>query len=216
MAHTQFNSGAFPRPLAIIVRHAEREPIHDYSNALDACLTEKGKSDAFLFGKNMENIGPVTLYHSPVQRCVQTAECICAGMVSKGTHAHAAGSIFDLGGPYIVGPWHEIAVSIDRYGQTSFVRKWFNDEFSPDFIMPLDLAAATQLRILAGQLLSGDSSCINVTHDWNIMVLREYYFNSRHEDIGAPEYLDGLCAFMQDDVLHLIHHELERVIRMPI
>jgi bisphosphoglycerate-dependent phosphoglycerate mutase len=216
MDHTQFNSSAFPRPLGIIIRHAEREPIQDYSNALDGCLSEKGKSEAFLFGKSMENIVPVTLYHSPVQRCVQTADCICAGIVSNGTRAHVAGSIFDLGGPYIVGPWREIAASIDRYGQSTFVRKWFNDEFPSDFIMPLDLAAATQLRILANQINSGNSSCINVTHDWNIMVLREYYFNSRHEDIGAPEYLDGLCAFMHDDFLHLFHHELERVIRAPI
>jgi bisphosphoglycerate-dependent phosphoglycerate mutase len=216
MPNTQFNRDIFPRPLAIMVRHAEREPILDYANAFDACLTEKGKSDAHLFGKNMKKIGQTALYHSPVQRCVQTADCVCAGLESNGTQAHVVGSIFDLGGAYIVGPWHEIAASIDRYGHFTFVRKWFNDEFPPDFIMPLDLAAATQLRILANQLLSGDSSSINITHDWNIMVLREYYFDSRHEDIGVPEYLDGLCAFMQDGLLHLIHHELEKVIQPPI
>ncbi len=201
-----------PRKVAIILRHAERHPIVNYSNALDPCLTEKGEEDAYQFGTILKAINPVKLFHSPVQRCKQTAEKIHAGLLSIDQKASIGGYLIELGGPYITSPWEGITAKLEHMGHAAFIRKWFNNEFPPDYIMPLGLAARSQLRILFRQLASDDASTINVTHDWNIMLLREFYFGLRHEEIGEPDYLDGLYAHIRDDALHLIYRQYEKII----
>jgi hypothetical protein len=160
----------------------------------------------------MSRYSPIKLYHSPVPRCAQTAESILAGIMKENHKAELAGFMLELGGPYITGNWDEIVKSIERYGHSVFIRKWFDNELPPALIMPLPDAARSQLNILAGQLRSGGTSTINVTHDWNIMIFREYFFDLKHEDIGDPDYLDGLCAYLDDSALHLRYHEHERII----
>lgn len=197
-----------------MIRHAERYSINTMSDALLIPLTQKGQADAYDLGKELCHIAPVNLYHSPVPRCKQTAEKICEGLIQSAHNASVVGTLNDLGGPYIIGNWNEITMMVEHYSQSSFVRKWFNSEIDPSIIMPLPDAARNQLNILIQQLQSQNISTINVTHDWNIMILREYYFNLRHEDIGDPDYLDGLSATMYNDTLHLCYHEHERLINI--
>lgn len=200
--------------VAIIIRHAERDPIDFMTRALEARLTIGGKSDAFLLGQSLARYNPINIYHSPVPRCMETAECIFEGIISCNESANLAGYLLELGGPYITSNWDVVVSSIEQNGQSMFIRKWFDDELPPDLIMPLPEAANVQLNILASQLRSGNSSSINITHDWNIMILREYYFNLRHEDIGDPDYLDGMFAYLRDDRLHLRYHEHERILNV--
>ena len=196
-----------------MIRHAERDPIIRMSNAIEALLTDKGKKDAFDLGKRLTLRGPINLYHSPVPRCKQTAECILEGFLSSKNSARLTGSLMELGGPYITGNWLDITNNLEKYGQSQFVRKWFNNEICPDIIMPLQDAAKIQLDILAGQLKSGISA-INITHDWNIMIVREYIFNLKHEVIGEPDFLDGFCAHIEHDDLHIHYHENAKAIAL--
>ena len=39
------------QPVALVLRHAERFPVRDLKNPLDALLTEKGKTDSVDFGR---------------------------------------------------------------------------------------------------------------------------------------------------------------------
>jgi phosphohistidine phosphatase SixA len=198
--------------VAVIIRHAERDPIDFMTRALEAQLTPVGKSDAFQLGQSIARYNPINIYHSPVPRCTQTAECIFEGIRSCNEPATIVGYLLELGGPYITSTWDAVVNSIEQFGHSAFIRKWFDNELPSNLIMPLPEAAQTQLNILANQLRSGISSSINITHDWNIMILREYYFNLRHEDIGDPDYLDGVCAYLHQDRLHLRYHEHERII----
>jgi len=198
--------------VAIIIRHAERDPIDIMTRALEARLTPGGKSDAFQLGQSLARYNPISIYYSPVPRCMQTAECIYEGVASRNAQATLAGHLLELGGPYITSTWDEVVNAIEQFGHSVFIRKWFNNELPSNLIMPLPEAADIQLSILAGQLRSSASSSINITHDWNIMILREYYFNLRHEDIGDPDYLDGMCAYLHHDGMHLRYHGHERII----
>ena len=198
--------------VAVIIRHAERDPIDVMTRALEARLTPAGKSDAFQLGQSLARYNPINIYHSPVPRCIQTAECIFEGIRSCNEPATIVGYLLELGGPYITSTWDAVVNSIEQFGHSMFIRKWFDNELPSNLIMPLPEAAQIQLNILANQLRSGISSSINITHDWNIMILREYYFNLRHEDIGDPDYLDGVFAYLHQDRLHLRYHEHERII----
>lgn len=201
--------------IALLIRHAERHPIEAMSNALQPLLTAKGKSDAYRLGGTLAHYSPVTIYHSPVPRCVETAERLRDGIVGARGKALIAGYLLELGGPYITGSWDMIVKSIEELGHSVFFRKWFNNELPATVVMPLREAAEIQLNILVRQLRSGDGSTINVTHDWNIMMIREYYFRLRHEDIGDPDYLDGICAYIQDGMLHLRYHAHDQIISLP-
>jgi bisphosphoglycerate-dependent phosphoglycerate mutase len=203
-----------PHNIALILRHAERYPITNLADAFDACLTEKGKTDAYLFGQIFKQYNMIKLYHSPVLRCKQTAESISSGILSLNQKAIVVGHLLELGAPFITTPWESIIPLIEQHGYYPFIRKWFNNELPPDFIMPLELAAQSQLHILIKQLKTADSSTINITHDWNIMILREYYFNLKHENIGEPGYLDGLCAYIRGESLHLFYNEQKKIIDM--
>lgn len=199
-------------PVAILVRHAERYPIKEMRHALIAPLTDRGRNDAASFGLQLSHIGRIDIYHSPVPRCKETAEWIRNGLINGRAEATIVGHLEGLGGPYAVGPWEDLASMVDRMGHSRFVRAWFNGDIPDTLIMPLPQAARHQLNILIDQLRHGDRSTINVTHDWNIMAMREYYFNLKHEDIGDPGYLDGLWATLKDDAVRLSCCGFERLL----
>jgi hypothetical protein len=198
-----------PGPIAFIIRHAERDPIEKMVNALEPRLTPQGKTNAFNLGTMLAHLCPINIYHSPVPRCRQTAECILKGINSLNQRAEIAGYLLELGGPYITGNWDAVVAAIEKHGQTNFIRKWFDNELPGTLIMSLKQAAHVQLKILLDQLSSAQTSFLNVTHDWNIMILREYFFKLRHEEIGIPDYLDGLFAYVSDGQLFLQYHEHE-------
>ena len=59
-----------------LIRHAEKIDSTMYSK-----LTDKGKSDSFLYGKNLKynNIKINLIISSPIERCIQTAQKISEG-----------------------------------------------------------------------------------------------------------------------------------------
>ena len=202
-------------PISLIIRHAERNPIVRMEAAFDALLTEKGKEDARDLGKRLSALGPIRLYSSPIERCVQTAEYIKRGITEGDGTGVFEGSLPDLGGPYITGLWEDVVRKVEELGQPVFVRKWFDGELPESLVMPLEQAARNQVSILRRQLGDGAHSSVNVTHDWNIMILREYFFNLRHDDIAAPPYLDGIAAYMEKGALRLLYHDRECAVSSP-
>ncbi len=188
---------------SLLVRHAEREHIGDVMKMFDALLTEKGRADAFALGKELARTGPVVLRHSPVTRCRETAEMIAAGIVEAGGSAEMRGATNDLGGFYLVGDGREMIPLIRKHDFLPFVRLWFDGALQPGLMMPLADAARAQLAFLDAQLADDVHSYINVSHDWNVMLLREHYFNMRHDNLGAPAYLDGISCVREGGILRL-------------
>lgn len=200
--------------VAIMIRHAERHPIEKMINALEVELTARGKTDAFKLGQMLARFCPVNIFHSPVPRCKQTADSIFAGIRTIDTRAKVSGYLLELGGPYITGDWSAITAAIEQQGHVKFIRKWFDNELPSSLIMSLPEAARIQLKIMVSQLTSNTLSTINVTHDWNIMILREYYFNLRHENIGDPAFLDGIYSSLSNGKISLRYHDHERSIQL--
>lgn len=182
----------------ILIRHAERFSIRSVKNPNDALLTEKGKKDAFQYGRWAASLSPAVLRHSPVERCGQTARAIAEGISAAGGTAVVAGTMIELGGPYILGKIEELPSIVGQIGFDLFLRKWFDGELPADLMMGLAEAAELQLTAFRSCLDGDGSSQILVTHDWNIMLLREYFFNLKHEEIGAPGFLEGLGLYRKD------------------
>jgi broad specificity phosphatase PhoE len=69
---------------ALLIRHAEREPITTEESVWNAKLTSDGHSDAARFGKTLTGFKPGAVYSSPIPRCIDTASRILEGWGHKG------------------------------------------------------------------------------------------------------------------------------------
>lgn len=194
------------------IRHAERYPIDDMKDALQIRLTGKGHIDSMNLGKELAPHGPFSLFHSPVPRCMETAQMINDGITSSGIESKLSGELLELGGPYVKGDWVELVKRTREAGPSAFVRQWFDTDQHDDLMVPLETAAETSLAFLQDQLETLSTSVINVSHDWNIMILREYFFQIRHEDYGMPDFLDGLALFNDSGKTVLSYHDRQMVL----
>jgi hypothetical protein len=60
-----------------------------------------------------------------------------------------------------------------------------------------------EMALIIEQLDRYNRLVIDVTHDWNILLLLQYYFKLRVEYTGIPGYLDGIAVYKEDDEICL-------------
>lgn len=66
--------------VGILVRHAERTPIHTAEDASLAPLTEDGRHQAKLLGNQLALFPVDGIFSSVIERCVDTAKCVVEGL----------------------------------------------------------------------------------------------------------------------------------------
>ena len=176
----------------MLLRHAERGPILDPIGGLTVPLTARGVADAVALGQQLAGLGPFALRHSPLKRCRQTADALAAGIELAGGAVTQNEPLEQLGGPYLRQP--ERLAALTRSLGGDFVRAWFDDELPREVVQPVAAAARGQLDALL-DALPHDSphSGIFVSHDWNLLTVREHVLGLRHEDEGWPGFLDGIA-----------------------
>jgi len=188
-------------PVAVIMRHAERFPFIP-GNEEDPLLTVRGHRDSYELGGRLKTLAPLRVFHSPIIRCRQTAQGLCRGLADENESCTLAGEIEMLGPSVFVVDWKKMLSAIEEQGP-SFLRLWFEGGISNDLMVPLEIAAKKELDILSGQLSEDGVCTLNVSHDWNIMLLLEHYFKLPHEDIGYPEFLSAVVAYKEEGRLRL-------------
>lgn len=192
---------------AAVLRHAPRFPIADPSQPTLAEITPAGATAAEDFGARIRGFAGVRIFHSPVKRCAQTAEHIARGVRSAGLTAELAGPQPALGVDYI-----RDLVEVGRlnalHGE-SFVRLWFSGRISESLIFPAPRIATATLAFLTDRLEEPAGSRrldLHVTHDWNVIILRDLMLGVRHEEAGWLGFLDGLAFSRPPDGLRAVYH----------
>jgi broad specificity phosphatase PhoE len=215
----------FGRPL-LLLRHAARGPIDDELGGRDVPLTAHGQKTARTLGHAVaeaalgaaDEHGPsrdraFVLGHSPLLRCRQTATGLARGIRAAGGTARVGGGIEHLAGVYLRRPIDALALSTELGGR--FVRAWFDGELPAQLIAGRAAAARAQLQGVLGAMGDGPRRFgLFVSHDWNLMAVREQYFGIRHEDAGWLEFLDGVAIVPRDTELVLTYHA--EVTRVPL
>lgn len=179
-------------PCAIIVRHAARHPIKDIWHSLEVGLTEEGMNDARQFGASLLAFRQVRLFHSPAVRCRQTAERMMHGLEGNGTSVAVIGEARDLCAPYLK---DEACLGRAAEAGKDFIREWFDGKLDRRWILDTSSAADMVMASIIARLSEPGGNGrldIHVSHDWEISLLREELFGLRHEDVGWPQYLDGI------------------------
>lgn len=182
-------------PAAVCLRHAQRFPIADASDPTLAEITPDGATAAEAFGAHLRGFDCVRLFHSPIKRCRQTAECIARGVAATGCPVTIAGPEPTLGVDYILDLKEAGRLTV-LHGD-HFVRLWFTGQIAPAVIRAAASIAAGKLAYLTQRLqepcAQGRRLDLHVSHDWNIIVLRELMLGVCHEQAGWLDFLDGVA-----------------------
>ena len=187
-------------PAALIVRHAERHPITDITRALEVGLTEKGKEDAKAFGSLLRGFDTVRVFHSPALRCRETSEGIIKGLQGNGTEVQCLTEVPGLCTPYIK-DGRRLLSEAQRHGN-AFLRAWFDGRYDDDMIMPTREAADLVLAPILGRLAEPGRAGrldVHVSHDWEILLLREELLRVKYEDVGWAGFLEGILFVPEGD-----------------
>lgn len=188
-------------PAAVFLRHAERYPITDAAAPHLPELTPKGVADAEAFGAKLQGFDCIRLFHSPVVRCRQTAEAIARSAASSGHAVEIAGPEDALGPGYILDSAEAGRLTIQH--REHFVRLWLTGEIAPAVIRRAVELASLKINYVMERLQQpcprGRRLDLHVSHDWNILALRELLCAVRHEDVGWLDFLDGIAFSPRDD-----------------
>jgi broad specificity phosphatase PhoE len=193
------------QPAALLVRHAERGAIIDLARHHEILLTPEGHLAATRSGSTLRRaVGNVrvAVAHSPVERCAQTARGLMTGYSARQRDDDAGvdhdavdfdtvGVVNDLGDTYLRDPAR--VAEAYRLGGKEFIRAWFDGRIDGDVIAPCKDVATLQVDALRG-LMTVHRAVVAVSHDWNIAALREHALGARFEDVGWPEFLDGVVV----------------------
>jgi hypothetical protein len=188
------------KSICILMRHAERFEIENMKNHMNAMLTEKGKKDARLLGETIAGVfDSADIYHSEIKRCAQTAEFVAVGMRTHGKECNVKGKQYWLGVDIINGNSEVLDAYINKHGIDSFYRQWFKNGFTKDIINSYAEIAETKFKEIMRQLIKSSGLTINVTHDWNLMVILMRYLNLYTEKINIPGYLDQIIFTLEEN-----------------
>ena len=185
--------------VAVIMRHAARHPIANPSEPTLAEITAEGATAATEFGARLTGFDRVRLFHSPVKRCGQTAACIAQGATRAGLAVEIVGPQEEIGVDFILDQVEAGRLSV-LHGD-AFVRWWVEGKIASSVIRPAGPVAGRQTNFVATRLQEptdgGRRLDLHVSHDWNIIVLREILLRVRYEEAGWLTFLDGV-AFTSD------------------
>jgi hypothetical protein len=184
----------WPEVAAIVIRHAERPSIKTWREVRHVGLTRSGIVACEEMGRQLARYANIRIWHGPVRRCEQTGLVLASGARTAGSTVLEVRSDETLGGSYLIDSDRALTEA-GKVGSPSFVRDWFSGRLEPGLMRPVPESTRAHLDLVRAALRQdglGSRLEVLVTHDWNVMVLREGLLGVRSEDIGWPDFLDGV------------------------
>lgn len=196
--------------VAAVMRHTARHPIANPETPTLAEITPEGAEAAEEFGACLTGFDRLRLFHSPVKRCGQTAACIAEGATGAGLKVELVGPREEIGVDFIVD--QPEAGRLTLLHGDHFVRLWMEGKIPTKVVRPAREVALRHAAFAATRLrdpLSDDGRRLDlhISHDWNIIVLREILLGVRHEDTGWLTFLDGVTFTAGNDGIRALYRE---------
>ena len=185
---------------AIILRHAEREDIPGGTFGVDVRLTPQGIREARRLGTILSSRSSQgTITASPVGRCIATAEEIRfgSGWPAKVVADRRLGDP----GPFVIDQEAAGKVFLN-VGISETVRRQLTCREPPPGMRETSRGVEILLGLAAGGLGRRGLLHLYVTHDAILAVLVAHLYRLPMEEIGWPNYLDGLVIWRSSERLH--------------
>lgn len=136
--------------VAAVMRHAARHPIANPAEPTLAEITADGAKAATGLGARLTGFDRLRLFHSPVKRCGQTAECIAQGAAQAGLAVELAGAREEIGIDYILDQTEAGRLTV-LHGD-HFVRLWVVRQIPAPVVRPPRTVATRQTDFVAARL----------------------------------------------------------------
>lgn len=185
-------------PAAVLMRHAERYEFAKGDHGNEVLLTPQGKKDAATMGRTFGERRPV-LFHSPVERCRQTADGIGGG----------AQEWLPLRCDAFVEDIESAKKTLMRLPggdgfYDEFVRELSSAQYDapyPHFYPPLPAAA----RLMAGLMPGEGQIAVGISHDWLVNITAAHAAGRILPRKDFADYLDALFIWRDAGVLRYYH-----------
>lgn len=188
--------------VALTIRHSEREKgdsEHTWVGDLEKTrpLTTRGRDLARRFGSLLPPFKNLYVSSTPVPRAMDTAALIVEGF----REAHTDSNINELRIDSTLSPARHHARDMESYNHLRqvtpgalFIRKWLDGEIDSTLLASPPMAIGSYVRTLTNRVsaLPASSLHIGVSHDYDLIVMREVLFGGKFEQLPWIEYLDGL------------------------
>ncbi len=193
---------------SLILRHAEREDIPPGTFGGNVPLTAHGVSSAERLGAMLSASRPqIRATASPVPRCESTARAVLRG----GGRPQDVTLDWRLGGPgpFVVDKDVSGSLFLD-IGILEIVRRQLTHIEPPAGMRPTPEGVHLLLDLATNDLGSLGRLNIYVTHDSILAVLVAYLYGLTVDEIGWPDYLDGLLLWRREEQFYFIWKGLEQ------
>ena len=203
-----------PQHVAFLIRHAHRYPIpKGVIEHQNVPLTMKGRRLAREFGTNLPLSYSIRLFHSPIPRCKETAEYVRKGFQQTGGSANVLGDQDFLRIDLV--DQREMVRILDRIGHQQFGYRWLKGQFDERVIeKPENVASKTVHGVIA--LMETDvekQMDIHITHDLNILAVRDLIAPVPNEHFDWPAYLNGIIFTHNAENVTLIQRHVSKTIK---
>lgn len=191
---------------AVLMRHAERGEFAKGDHGNEVLLTKQGEKDAVVMGGVFQN-RRISLVHSPVKRCLQTA----LGIGCENALAEEPKEWLPLRCDAYVEDIERAKPTLARLPSgdgfyDTFVRKLSRTTYEPPyphFFPPLPAAAGLMARLMPSQ---GDNKIVvGISHDWLVNVTASHAAGRVILRKDFAGYLDALFVWRDVDGLHYYH-----------
>lgn len=195
------------KPIAVLMRHAEREeiPANEFGN--DVVLTESGREACVALAKKIP-YAIRNLYSSPVKRCLQTAELFLP--FSKAVVVVQSSLLGDPG--IFIKNFEQVHQHFMRHTPAYIVRQLLNDQANPPGFC--DSTELTVYQLINFLLTSSTQQGFSlfVTHDSILMVVLGILFTDIELNMLWPDYLNMLFVWREGNNLCLSYLEHDKKI----
>ena len=202
-----------PRKVSLLIRHANRYPIpKGVIEHQNVPLINKGRKLAFEFGKKLPLSYSIRIFHSPIPRYKETAEYVMKGFQSNDGLAKLMGEkdflIINLVDQ------REMVRILDEIGHQKFGYRWLKGKVDERIIDKPERVAS---KIIKGIITLMENEVkknidIHITHDLNILSIREFISPVPNDNFDWPEYLSGIIFTQNAKKVTLIQRQFSKTI----
>jgi len=197
--------------IILMLRHSHRDEPKALKGAQKLRLTAQGHAIAKKFGENLPSNRPITIFHSIIWRCEETAKDIHEGFKNIGGTSEVKGALLPLA--YIGINDKQFYMNMFNNGNVmeSFYR-WVVGFYDPNNWTPFLEYCQSAIHLILDHVKNSPENGLHifVTHDFNIMALRFGWF-------GLPpkkwvKFLGGIAFTIEtEQTLLLDYGELKPV-----
>ncbi|MFX0075626.1 MAG: histidine phosphatase family protein [Candidatus Hermodarchaeota archaeon] len=199
--------------IILLLRHSHRNEPTENEKIHELKLTPQGHQIAKIFGQNLPKSRTIRLYHSVVERCIETAKDILTGFESVGGNGSINGSVTPL---FHAGTVPKFFLNVFKdESPIEFLHRWAVGFYSYKAITPFHIYCQNAADIIWKGLNKAPERGIDlyITHDIFLLALRYGWFGIPPDHDWIP-FLGGVAFVIASDSIKLF--DKNRFLTLPI